>query len=167
MSSASTISEIIVIGVVATLAIDLWQVVLHRVAGLPAANWGLVGRWVAWLARGVFFHHPITATPKVRGETIIGWAFHYAVGIAYAALYVAILRTLPDSPSMLITALALAIALLIAPWFVMQPALGLGIMARRTPNPTAVRAINVSAHSVFGLGLYIGALAWLTGVASG
>jgi hypothetical protein len=43
---------------------------------------GLVGRWVAWIPRGVFVHRPITATAKVRGEVAIGWAFHYVVGIA-------------------------------------------------------------------------------------
>ncbi len=47
----------------------------------------------------------------------------------------------------------------------MQPALGLGFIAARAPNPTVVRAINVSVHVVFGLGLYLGAAVWLTGSA--
>ncbi len=41
----------------------------------------------------------------------------------------------------------------------MQPALGIGFMAARTPNPAAVRLINGSVHAVFGLGLYLGAVA--------
>lgn len=161
----STFAEIVLIGVVATLATDIWQAVLHRVAGFPAAEWGSVGRWVGWMPRGVFRHRPITATPKLRGEAAIGWAFHYVVGIAYAALYVAILRALPASTPMLIPALVLAVALLIAPWFVMQPALGLGIMATKTPNPAAMRAMNLLGHSIFGLGLYAGALIWIAGFA--
>ena len=64
-----------------------------------------------------------------------------------------------DSEPTLVSALVYAIALLIAPWFVMQPALGIGFMAARTPNPAAVRLINVSVHAVFGLGLYLGAVA--------
>ncbi len=153
--------EILTVGIVATLATDLWQRLLKAIAGLPPASWGLVGRWVAWFPRGVFVHRPITATPSVRGEVAIGWAFHYAIGIAYAALYLAIMRLGLGSGPTLISALAFAIALLVAPWFVLQPALGLGFMASRMPHPGAVRAINVSVHTVFGLGLYLGALPWL------
>ncbi len=84
-------TEIIAIGIVATLTMDLWQRFL-QVIGLPPTNWGLVERWVGGFSRGVFTHRPITAAPKVAGEAAIGWAFHYAVGIAYAALYLAIMK---------------------------------------------------------------------------
>jgi hypothetical protein len=47
----------------------------------------------------------------------------------------------------------------------MQPALGFGFMAARTPQPTVVRAYNASAHAIFGLGLYLGAIVWLVGAA--
>jgi hypothetical protein len=47
----------------------------------------------------------------------------------------------------------------------MQPALGLGFMASRTPKPAAVRIMNVSVHAVFGIGLYLGAVTWLAAVA--
>jgi hypothetical protein len=59
----------------------------HVVIGLPPAQWGLVGRWVAWMPRGVFIHRPITATPQVHSEKAIGWIFHHAVGIVYAAQF--------------------------------------------------------------------------------
>jgi hypothetical protein len=140
------------------LATDLWQYLLQTVAGLPPAPWGLAGRWVAWFPRGVFVHRPITATPAVHGEVAIGWVFHYAVGIAYAALYFAIMDAGVGSGPTLVSALVFALALLVAPWFIMQPALGLGFMAARAPKPAAVRTINMSVHAVFGLGLYIGAL---------
>jgi|HubBroStandDraft_2_1064218.scaffolds.fasta_scaffold477325_1 hypothetical protein len=144
--------EALVVGIIATFATDLWQRLLQAIAGLPPANWRLVGRWVACFPRGNFVHRPITATPSVRGKVAIGWAFHYAVGIVYAALYLAIMRLGFGSGPTLISALAFAIAMPVAPWFVMQPALGLGFMAARMPHP--VRAINVSVHAVFGLGLY-------------
>jgi hypothetical protein len=83
------------------------------------------------------------------------------VGIAYAALYLAIMRLGFESGPTLVSALTFAIALLFTPWFAMQPALGFGIIAARTPNPAAVRLINVSVHTVFGLGLYLGAVTWL------
>jgi hypothetical protein len=45
--------------------------------------------------------------------------------------------------------LAFAIVLLVAPWFVIQPALGFGFMAARTPSPGTVRAINVRARGLW------------------
>jgi hypothetical protein len=156
--------EALTVGIIATVVTDLWQRLLQDVAGLPPANWALVRRWVAWIPRGVLVHRPITATPQVRGELVIGWVFHYAVGVADAALYLAIMRLGFGLGPTLLSALVFAIALLVAPWLVMQPALGLGFMASRTPNPAAVRAI-MSVHAVFGLGLYLGAVAWAVGAA--
>ena len=152
--------EILAVGIVATLATDAWQRLLQTTAGIPPANWALVGRWVAWSARGVFVHRPITATPKVNGEVAIGWAFHYAVGVVYAALYLTIMRFGLNSGPTLASALIFAIVLLVAPWFILQPALGLGFVARHTPNPAVTRTVNVSVHAVFGLGLYLSSVAW-------
>ena len=96
----------------------------------------------------------------MQGEVAIGWAFHYAVGIAYAACYLVIMWLGLGSGPTFISALAFSLALLVAPWFVMQPALGLGFMASRTPHPATVRAINMSVHAAFGIGLYLGTIAW-------
>ena len=120
--------------------------VVGIIVGAPPANWALVGRWVALMPRGVFVHRPIAATPSVRGELAVGWGFHYVVGVAYAALYLAITR------------LVFATALLVAPWLVMQPALGLGFFAARTPHPSVTRIINISGHAAFGVGLYLGVI---------
>ena len=144
--------EALVVGIIATLATDLWQRLL-QIAGVPPANWALVGRWVAWMPRGVFVHRTITATPSIRGELAIGWGFHYVVGIAYAAVYLAITRLVLASGPTLVSALVFAIALLVAPWFVMRPALGLGFFAAKTPHPNVTRIINISVHAAFGFGL--------------
>ena len=55
-------------------------------------------------------------------------------------------------------ALALGIATVVAPFFVLQPGMGAGIAASKTPNPNAVRLHSVLNHAVFGLGLYLAAL---------
>jgi hypothetical protein len=44
-----------------------------------------------------------------------------------------------------------------APFFVMQPAFGLGIAASKTPNPTQARLHNLLTHTVYGFGLYLSA----------
>jgi Protein of unknown function (DUF2938) len=155
VSPEKTAIEAIVAGIVATLATDLWLWLL-QIFGVPPANWALVGRWVAWMPRGVFMHRPIAATPSVRGELAIGWGFHYVVGIAYAALYLIITRLMLASGPTLISALVFALALLAVPWLVMQPALGLGFFAAKTPHPGVTRIISISGHAAFGLGLYLG-----------
>jgi len=83
--TARYVIEIIVIGIVATLVTDIWQRLLQAIAGVPPARWGLIGRWVAGFPRGVFVHQSIAAAKSVRGELALGWAFHYAIGIAWAA----------------------------------------------------------------------------------
>ena len=148
--------EALVVGIIATLATDLW-LWLPQIVGVPPANWALVGRWVAWMPRGVFVHR-IAATPSIRGELVIGWGFHYAVGIAYAVLYLAISRLVLASGPTLISTLVFAIALLVVPWFVMQPALGLGFFAAKTPHPNVTRIISISGHAAFGVGLYLGSI---------
>jgi hypothetical protein len=38
-----------IIGIGATLLLDLWGLLLNRIFGLPMANWELVGRWFGHL----------------------------------------------------------------------------------------------------------------------
>jgi len=154
-----TLVTIVAVGVFATLMTDLWQVLLKQMLGLPPANWAMVGRWVGGLARGTFRHRRIADSPAVRGERLIGWAFHYAIGIVYAALF---LWGLGDGLGIAPTVLAatvFAVATLAAPWLILQPALGLGVMAARAVNRRAIRTVTITTHLVFGLGLYAGAVA--------
>ena len=41
-------------GAGATALIDMWAVARKRLLGIPALDYGLVGRWLAHLARGAF-----------------------------------------------------------------------------------------------------------------
>jgi hypothetical protein len=43
---------------------------------------------------------------------------------------------------------------------VMQPAMGAGIAAGRTPRPWMARVHSVLTHGVFGLGLYVAGCLW-------
>ena len=62
-ATGETAIEALLVGIIATLATDLWLGLL-QIIGVPPANWALVGRWVAWMPRGVFVHRPIAATPR-------------------------------------------------------------------------------------------------------
>jgi Protein of unknown function (DUF2938) len=148
----------VLIGAGATVILDLWALVSTRAYGTPAPRWDLVGRWIAYLPRGRFSHASIGQTPAIPGELMIGWLFHYAVGIFYAALLLAIWGLEWARQPTLAPALILSFLTLVAPFLIMQPGMGAGIAASRTPDPNAARLRSVIGHTVFGLGLYVSAL---------
>ena len=76
----------LIIGTGATAATDVWAIARQRLFGIPAPNWGLVGRWLAWIPRGRLRHESIAATPSVRNERLIGWTAHYFIGVFFAAV---------------------------------------------------------------------------------
>jgi hypothetical protein len=161
------ITQVIVIGVAATVAIDLWAMILRRVFNLPTTDWGMVGRWFAYLPRGQFVHSPISGSKPIKYEHLIGWLAHYAVGIIYAYSYLIwVFYVLKDQPSFT-SAVSFGVLTLVAPWLVLQPALGLGLFAKLANKPSTVRAINVSIHLIFGAVLYYSWIASLTLVTTG
>ena len=148
----------VLIGAGATALLDLWSLFATRAFGVAAPNWGLVGRWIGHFPQGRFMHDNIAKATPIHGERVIGWCTHYAVGVIYAALLLAIWGLDWARHPTLAPALILALFTLIAPFFVMQPGMGAGIAASKTPNPNASRLRSVIAHTVFGIGLYASAL---------
>jgi hypothetical protein len=45
------------------------------------------------------------------------------------------------------------------PFFLMQPGMGAGVAASKTPNPGRARLRSLVTHAVFGAGMYVAALA--------
>ena len=144
----------------ATAVMDIWGIVRKTLFGIPAANYGLVGRWLVYLTRGRFRHDRIAATPPVKGELLIGWTAHYLIGIAFAAVLLAIWGLDWVRHPTIGPALIVGIGTVVLPFFVMQPGMGAGIAASRTPRPNAARLQSLITHAVFGLGLY--AAGWVT-----
>jgi hypothetical protein len=145
-------------GVIATVGMDIWAAVVKYVLRLPTADWALVGRWFGHMPRGVFIHRPVADSAPIANELVIGWIGHYITGIVYGLIYLyVVVKFLAITPS-LISALIFGLVTLVAPWFIMQPAMGAGIFASRTPRPGLMRVINLSMHAVFGVSLYLG---WL------
>lgn len=75
------ILRVVVIGVGATIVLDLWSACLKRFFRIPSANWAMVGRWFGHLPRGRFVHSKIADASPVRGELLLGWSVHYAIGV--------------------------------------------------------------------------------------
>jgi hypothetical protein len=151
------------IGIGGSAFIDLWSASLRRLFGVATLDYRLLGRWLGHLPAGQFFHERIGAAPRVRGEALLGWTAHYAIGVTFAAVLLILAgEGWRDSPTLL-PALGVGIATVAAPWFVMQPAFGAGIAGSKAANPWPGRLRNLGTHTVYGLGLWASALglAWL------
>jgi hypothetical protein len=157
MVSVQDVIQVVLVGAGATVVMDAWGLALEASGG-KAPDFAMVGRWVGHLGRGTLTHAAIARAEPIPGERALGWLVHYAVGVAFAALLVAIagLEWL-DRPAPW-AAVAFGAATVAAPLFVMQPAMGAGFAASRTPTPVANCLRSLANHVVFGIGLYLSAL---------
>ncbi|QPC43597.1 DUF2938 family protein [Kaustia mangrovi] len=149
---AAIFGHAVPVGIVATLVMDAVAVLRGRILRTATLDYRLVGRWIGHMPRGRFVHAPITASPPVPGEAVIGWTAHYLIGIGFAAGLVAIADWPPSAGACLLAGLATSTA----PFLILQPGLGLGIAAAKTPAPNAARRSTLVTHLSFGLGLYLG-----------
>jgi uncharacterized membrane protein YagU involved in acid resistance len=148
----------IAIGIGATLVMDLWNLFLKRTFSIPSLDYCLLGRWLRHMAGGTLRHASIIAAPQKSFECTVGWIAHYTIGVVFALVFVVLTSgdwlvrpTLPP-------ALLYGMGTVVFPFFILQPSLGLGIAASRTPNPTQTRLKSIVTHTVFGVGLYVCAL---------
>lgn len=150
----------IAIGAGATAVMDGWSWLRRRLFGLAPPDFGLVGRWLAHMPRGRFRHASIAAAAPMPHERLLGWSAHYLTGIVFAALLLAAWGAPWLRAPTLPPALAVGVATVAAPFLLMQPGMGAGLAARLAPRPGAVRFHSLVNHAVFGLGLYVSALAF-------
>ncbi len=149
----------LIIGIGATALFDLWGLALHLAFGLPAPGWAKGGRWFAHVARGQVWHDDIGAADPVANEAVIGWIGHYAVGSVFAGALLAIWGMGWAADPTLAPALIVGVVTISLGWFLMSPGMGGGIAAANAPNPWKARGLGLAAHVVFGVGLYLTALA--------
>lgn len=149
-----------VVGIGATLIMDIFALVLKLALGVQPLDYALVGRWVAHLTRGRFFHRPIGASPAIPGEKLIGWAVHYLTGVMFALAFLSWAGTgwlaSPDPGP----ALAFGALTVLAPFLILQPGMGAGLAARCTPRPGLARLRSLLAHLNFGAGIWLTGLCW-------
>ena len=155
----------VLIGAGATAVMDIWVVARKRLRGVAPADYGLVGRWLGHMPKGRFRHHSISAAAPVPGERLIGWTAHYLIGIAFAFVLLASWGMDWVRHPTIGPALIVGLGSVAAPLLLMQPGMGAGIAASRTPNPPAARLRSLTTHAVFGVGLYVAA--WLVSLLRG
>jgi hypothetical protein len=146
-----------VIGVGATLFMDVWAVLQNRLLRTRSLDYALLGRWLGHLVLGTFRHEGIARAQQITAERAIGWAAHYLIGISFAALLLGIWGVRWASEPSLGPALIVGMATIVFPWLVLQPAFGAGVAASRMPQPDVARLRSIVTHASFGLGLYLAA----------
>lgn len=144
----------VLIGAGATLLMDLWALLLKRF-GIPSLNFAMLGRWIGNLPRGRL---SVKEAAPVRGELWIGWGAHYAIGVSFAALLLALYGLEWARHPTPLPALLIGVSTVVAPLFILQPALGAGIASSKTPRPVFNCVKSLLTHTVFGAGLYLAAL---------
>lgn len=150
--------HILLIGIGATLLMVLWTLLLRRL-GITTLNYAMIGRWAGHLFHGQWQHAAIGKAPPIPGELAWGWLLHYATGLLFAALLVGLagqgwLHAPTPEPALLF-----GVVTVLVPLGVIQPALGAGYFAARTPRPFLSCLRSLGTHGVFGVGLYLAALA--------
>lgn len=155
---AFSLISAILIGLGATLTTDLWALFLKRAFKIAMPNYCLVGRWLRYMPEGTFRHSSIASAPHKSAECTVGWITHYLIGMTFAIAFVALASNNWLQHPTLFPAIAFGVVTVSMPFFIMQPAFGLGVAASKTPNPAQARLRSLMNHIVFGFGLYLFAL---------
>lgn len=144
----------ILVGTGATLAFDVWMIVRDKALGIPPPNWAVFGRWLAGLPKLRLYRPDIGSAPPVRGENVLGWGAHYAIGIVFAGALLGLFGIDWLHNPEVEQALLVGIGSVAAPFLVLQPAMGQGVAGANTPQPWKSRLHSLLNHGVFGLGLF-------------
>ena len=91
------------------------------------------------MPEGTVWHASIAAAPSKRFECAIGRTAHYTIGVVLALVFVILEPADWLARPTVLPALLYGIGTVVFPFFIMQPAFGLGIAASRTPKPAQAR----------------------------
>lgn len=159
MIDPSSLLAAVLVGAGATLLLDLWSLALQFLFRMPFPNFCWLGRWIRHMPEGRFVHPGIAKSEPRRLECAVGWIAHYVIGAVFAIAFVTLAPGDWLTRPTVWPALLFGLATVLFPYLVMQPAYGLGVAASKTPNPLSARLKSLMSHGVFGLGLYLSAVA--------
>lgn len=143
-----TFISVLLIGVIATSLMDIVGLLLH-LAGYYKIDWHLLGRWFGHILQGDFIYKNIPQSAPISHEVLLGWTAHYLVGFIYSAAYYFLVTLNWKKKPPGYTALLFAWAMMVFPFFVLQPAMG--IDGKNS-------LMTFLLHTAFGIGLWLGYL---------
>ena len=148
--------EMVLMGVVATLFMDLMAVRLAKMKIIhPPIGPDAVGRWTLYMFRGKFIHKDIHKTPALNNEKSVALLSHYLIGIVLAGIYLLLEFKEPAIRHQLWMPLIFGLTTVLLPWLWLYPSIGLGFLASKTPRKSPYIVTSLVNHTNFGLGLTI------------
>jgi hypothetical protein len=93
--------------------------------------------------------------PQKSAECTVGWLAHYITGVLFVIVFVAITGNDWLQNPTPIPAMVFGLVTVTMPFFIMQPAFGLGVAGSKTLNPLQTRLRSLMNHTGFGFGLYL------------
>ena len=149
----------LIVGIIATLIFDLFQISLSYAYNINKSKWNLIGRYfIGVIKNNKFFVDNIEEEEIIDNELLIGYLVHYAIGSIFGLFYVSINLIFYSEPS-LILALIIGIITVLGGWCIIMPyTYNIGFFASKKEEQFQILAQNLIAHFIFGIGLYIGFL---------
>ena len=126
LTLAEFITGALIIGIGATLFMDIWALMLKNFFNVASLNYTMVGRWLGHLPKGHFSHKNIAEAGAITAETAIGWFSHYFIGVIFAAVLILLVGSEWLIKPTLFSALVFGVVTVIFPFFIMQPGMGVG-----------------------------------------
>ncbi|EZQ10540.1 DUF2938 family protein [Acinetobacter sp. Ver3] len=145
---------ILALGLSATLIMDFLGWVRAMIFKIPSFNYAYLGRFFFLVKNKKYVYRNITEAPVHKFEYITGWVFHYITGIFFALIYTYIDNS-HTTLEAFISSILFGLSTAIIPFLVMQPILGFGFFASKTPNQWISIKNSLVAHLNFGIGLFI------------
>ena len=112
---------------------DLWQRLLKLTYGINPSDWRIIGRWFIYVILKQKIYNPNIENEKpFKNELLIGWIFHYFIGVVYSLGFFILMKYYNIFKASLTDGLIFGLVTLIIPWFFMLPAIGKGFLALKT-----------------------------------
>lgn len=151
-----SISEMILMGVVATLLMDYFAILLGELKIIHQhIKSEAVGRWILYMFKGKFIHEDINKAMALKIEKSMTFLSHYVIGIALAGIYLLLELKIPAIRNQVWMPLLFGIATVLLPWLWLYPSFGLGFLASKTPQKSNYIVASLVNHTNFGIGLTI------------
>ena len=147
------ILNIVIIGIISCLAMDIWQRLLKIMYNINPSDWAIVGRWYILLISKAKIYNPIIEeVPPIKNELKIGWAVHYTVAIMYSIFFFMLLKYNICNAS-IFNGFFFGLLSVVVPWFFFMPVLGKGFLGLKTPSPFLSCSLAIGSHVVIGLSI--------------
>ena len=154
-----TLFTIILIGIIATLIMDIGGAIMRKIGITAGAPPELTGKWIHSAFSGNMFVDDIRTSPGEQVAISRFLAYHYVIGIILAAVFYALTTGL-GAPVLWWMPLLYGLATTLIPALWMFPGMGFGILGLQGPTEYLLLRTAIINHLFYGIGLTL-AVKWL------